>query len=209
MTQSPLKRFLRPTRPWVWLIALTLIYHIGGTLVLPQVLKHQLINISAERLDLSTEIDSISFDPYVFTLEVIGLNIADSENNSLLAFDSLSLNLAPSRYLFAKTIDIQSVDSTGLYSRIEIDREGQLNFEKIANRWAETSEPAEETPESSDNEEPPAIGVQNIQVNDAQIDLVDLQPEQAFELVLQNIQIDLENLQTFGNETAELMLNWI
>jgi hypothetical protein len=181
------------------------LYQLVGTVVVPQVLKHQLVKISAERLDLNTQITSLKFDPYVFSLLIEGLGVRDAENNNLIAFDSLYINTAPSRYLFAKSIDIQSFELEGLSVRIELDEQGQSNFQKVTDAWlasTERSEQPEQAEEIAEDATPPMAQIHNFRLQDAQLTFVDNQPTEIFELLLEDIQLELENLNTASSDSA-------
>ncbi len=204
MNAHPVRQFLSPRRPWLWLICLLLIYQLLGALILPMVLKHQLIKISAERTQLQTEIDLLKFDPYTFRLYMEGLDVRDAQNHSLLAFDSLDINLAPTRYLRGKILQVQSVDLDGLAIYLQRNSEGLTNVQQVIDNWFTSAPPVDQ--QASDTEtgttEAPAIQVDRFSLNGAQLSLSDQLPTTPFALLLQDVHFSLDGFNSLSEQPA-------
>lgn len=204
MNAHPVRQFLSPRRPWLWLICLLLIYQLLGALILPMVLKQQLIKISAERTQLQTEIDLLKFDPYTFRLYMEGLYVRDAQNRSLLAFDSLDINLAPTGYLRGKILQVQSVDLDGLAIYLERNSEGLTNVQQVIDNWFASAPPVDQQASDTETEttEAPAIQVDRFSLNGAQLSLSDQLPTTPFALLLQDVQFSLDGFNSLSEQPA-------
>ena len=70
-----------------------LIYGFFGFIVLPFVLKPQVIEIVKKETNSKITIDSISFNPFIFKLELSGVELSNLDDEPLLSFDSLLVDL--------------------------------------------------------------------------------------------------------------------
>jgi len=75
------------------IFALIALYTIVGFLVLPLILESQIPKSVAEITNSKITIKDISFNPYLFKIELVGVELRDNEEKHLASFDSLYIDI--------------------------------------------------------------------------------------------------------------------
>jgi len=76
-------------------IYLLTIYAILGFIVLPLVLKSQLVQIVQKETNAKLSLDSVFFNPLVFQLKINDIKLTDANDTHLLSLKSILINLEP------------------------------------------------------------------------------------------------------------------
>lgn len=117
---------------------LLVLYSLLGFVVLPWFVQGQLIALLEERLGLSTEIDSVRFNPYSMVAAIDGLRVSDSDGSALLSLEHLGADLAFMRLLLMQ-VSLSGVELTGLDVFVERESESSNTATELASRWQATA----------------------------------------------------------------------
>ena len=101
-----MKKILK--NPISWLAIPTLLYLIIGYLIVPVIIKGQIISLLKDKYNRETEIESVSFNPLIFNLAIDGFVLYDNDRTSFLSWETLDidLNILP---LFNSEIELESI----------------------------------------------------------------------------------------------------
>ena len=204
MTDNPIRRFLRPSRPWVWLIGLLSIYHLAGVVVAPLVAERQLGNFAEQRLGLDASLYRIRINPYSFSMQIEQLEITDAE--PLLSFDNLRLNIQPLSYIRARQIHIRSLEIFGLSVSLQRFEDGATNIERLQERFTETAIEEDTTTESQTNTEPVELLISSLALVDASLSLRDEALEIPLDFQIEQLQFHLTDFSSLSEQAAKLEL---
>jgi len=95
---STLTDFLQTRRRLLsWLGGLLLGYALLGFLLLPWLVESQLEKLLDERLSVTSEVESIYFNPFSFYFQIDQLRLNDPEQGTLFHLGNLQLNFQASR----------------------------------------------------------------------------------------------------------------
>src|SRR5690606_38480899 len=79
-------------RPWVWLLAILLIYPFVLAVIAPLVIKNQLEDLVENRLQLQLDVADISVHPYVLSLSIKDVKISGENLGEPIGFEQLFVN---------------------------------------------------------------------------------------------------------------------
>ncbi|MDX1573368.1 MAG: DUF748 domain-containing protein [Methylophaga sp.] len=191
----------------IWGFGMVLLYTLLGFLLLPWLAERQLVKTMHERLAVDGSVEKIDFNPYTFEVTVNNLHLSDKQNEQLMAWDRLYINLQPLQLFLLKIrFEEITIDSPALYFRRYSASENTLT--RLADSWNKTRE-GEEAEDTSEQE--PVIAqddplftleIADFNYNDGQLAYRDDVPESQFETVLSPINIHLDDFSTEAGETA-------
>ncbi|MCD4781727.1 MAG: DUF748 domain-containing protein [Candidatus Omnitrophica bacterium] len=208
---------------FVWLFFL---YTLTGFIVIPFGLKWFIEKKVPELCNHSVSINKIYFNPYSHRLRFHQLNVADENEQSLIAFNYLDINVRFIQ-LLKKKYHFQYVILDGFFSNVIIDQSGEVNLlnllpPELKGTLIETS-PKETSPESAIAQEDPFKNQNNKEgaVESAEsglpevlIDILTISNSGAyvrdesiqhpFEHTFNSINVKLENLSTIPDEDSRL-----
>ncbi len=208
------KSFLsRHRRFIIGLLSLVMIYTLAGFYLLPWLAERQLKNTLDQRLHLQTQLQDIRFNPFTFELNIASLAIQTRENQPLLAWNSVYVNVDPSQ-LVKGDISIPTVDINAVDLHFQRYSEAENTLTRLANTWQETavqedSEPATstESPVSEDDEPLFNIVLGSLNFDNGKLHYVDDVPAEPFKTVLSPINFQLNQFSTKADETAKTTLD--
>lgn len=76
------------------------LYTIFGFIILPLIVKPQIIKAANSELNATLSIENVYFNPFVFKLELDGLKLQDMEEKPLFSFKTLMINVDPSSLIY-------------------------------------------------------------------------------------------------------------
>lgn len=88
--------------------SLVFIYTIVGFVLLPLILKPQIIKAANEALDAKLSVDSIYINPFIFKVELDGVELESLNNKHLVSFNSLKVDLELYS-LFLSALHVKSI----------------------------------------------------------------------------------------------------
>ena len=181
---------------------LVLLYTLAGFFLLPYLAKKGIVDFVRGDLGRDTRIENVEFNPYVLSLKIKGLSIADTDGIKLAGIDELFVNFQLSSVFYrAWTFDEIRVD--GLYfflHRIDTEnsRLGHLIDDLASLRTAAEAAEAE-PPEATDG--PPRLWVRDLRLRGA-VDIRDDLPKTPVKLQLSPIDIAVTDLNTLPDKTG-------
>lgn len=207
------KSFLfRHRRFIIGLLSLVMIYTLAGFYLLPWLAERQLKNTLDQRLHLQTQLQDIRFNPFTFELNIAGLAIQTRENQPILAWNSVYVNVDPSQ-LVKGDISIPTVDINAVDLHFQRYSEAENTLTRLASIWQETaaqedSKPtaSTESPVSEDDEPLFNIVLGSLNFDNGKLHYVDDVPAEPFKTVLSPINFQLNHFSTKADETAKTTL---
>lgn len=191
-------------RPWVWLVALFLLYHLTLSVVVPMLIKSKLKELVVKRLQLNLDIDEISIDPYEFTLTINQLKISGKDLGQPLGFDLLFIDLQPWDS-FGDSWSIKTANLTGLYGEFNRIDAKTNNFTRILNHWTTSATTTNESASTATSSTLP-LRIEEIKLQIAQLKIVDQLPKSRFETDLGPVEFQAHQFSTLPNATGNQSL---
>lgn len=173
-----------------------IIYSLIGFLLVPWFVNRQVSNILADRLALTTTIESIYFNPFSFYFELTGLTVTDN-GASLLSLSHFHGNLQISRlFLLKAQLAEITIEGAGLNFLRSTETDNTLTL--LAQRWNDSSENSIEpnTTEPSTESELPPVEVLRLELSDIRLNLVDSSLATEFTTSLKLEQLLVESFST-------------
>ena len=171
MTPRELRHRLRLQGMRLWILAALVVYSIVGFVLVPWVVRRQLVDFVQQDLGRRLALERVRFNPYTFALRVLGFDMEESDGTPLLAFGELLVDFEPGASLVQRAWDFGEI--TLRAPRINYVRftSGDDNFGRLV---SDLQKPAEE--EEAAPAEPtgvPRVVIAKIAVEDAAIDVAD------------------------------------
>ena len=109
------------------LYGLVIIYTLVGFFLVPYLLKTKGADIVNEKINGKLSIESASFNPYSFRLEIDGLKLTSLENRNIFSLDELNVNLQVLS-LLNKTLHVKSAEFKAPYLDVIYSKEKKINL---------------------------------------------------------------------------------
>jgi hypothetical protein len=185
-----------PRKPLPWVILSLVIYTAAGFWLLPWVAKDQLPVIIAANYGLTSSIGEIHTNPFTLTVEIEDLSINDPDQQALLGFDRLVLNLETASIIhLALTLKELSVDNLYLNTL-------RYTFDDSNLQRALDAAPAADTV-AADNAAPLPLLIYDINIREARLNIEDRLPSVPFKTVLGPVNITINELSTLPGRSGQ------
>lgn len=201
---STLSAFIQSRRRLlIWLGGLLLGYALLGFLLLPTLVESPLEKILDERLSVSSEVESIYFNPFSFYLEIGQLSLTDPDQGALLQLGNLQLNFQASRLVLLKLqfAEIRVANIDIYYTRSSVE---DNTVSRLAQRWAST---AAEVPETQlnpkDSGELIRLEILSLHLSNISTHIVDEVPATPFSTSLSLVQAQIDNFSTLPDQSGD------
>lgn len=190
-----------------WLGGILLGYSLLGFFLLPWLLQSQLEQILDERLDVTSEVEVVYFNPFNFYFEIEQLSLNDPEQDALLNLGNLQLNFQPSRLFLLKLqfAEVRITDLDVYYSRESAEND---TISRLARRWSDTAEATTEpaaTAAVSGDLIP--LEILSLTLSNINTHLRDALPTTPFETTLSLAQAQVDNFSTLPDRTGNNVLS--
>ena len=177
-----------------------LVYGLFGFIVLPFILKPQVIEIVQNETNAKISVDSISFNPFLFKLKLSGVELSSLDDKPLVSFNSLLIDVELYS-LLRSAIHINEI--TLSQPKIHV----VYNDDKTVNLLAILKEKEEaKTADSSEPSAIPRIIIDSLKLVDGYVSYEDYSLESKFDFSFGDIGFELKNIDTndFNSSNAEL-----
>ena len=160
-----------PRRLGVFLLVAFVLYSVIGFVVAPFVLKSQLEKRLPAELGRTVRIESVRLNPWILSMTIEGLAIADRDGGAFVGWDRVYVNFDPTSF-FVKEWRFQEITAIAPSGRVFVNQDGSLNFADLLAKFAA----------KSDEPEKPAwpLRVAKMVVTGAQLDFADHSRSQEF-----------------------------
>ena len=191
------KKLLR--NPLFWVTALIVLYMFIGFIVIPFVIKRQAADFIKEEYNRDAQIESVSFNPFTFTLSIGGFQINEKDIDVFLKWQDFYIDLN-FLSLFSKEIDIEEFQL--LYPEANIiKKEDEFNFSDLITK-------EEEQIDSLEKEFGWDILIRNLRIKKMNLLFQDKSVEPTAEVHIDSIDILLTNIHPFTQDTTEFKVEF-
>lgn len=192
-----------------WGAVLLAVYTIAGFLIVPWWLERTLPDELEARLGWQASVEEVNLNPFTLSVEAVELNAADSDNERVLAFEELYINLSlwP---LFTGVISFQEITLDDPFLRLDLLEDYSLN---LARDWrrANPQDPQEQADNGTQqpDSEPAKLYFDSLEVNGGELLLRDFSSngEETFRITPLDLAInDLATWPRNGNDSSDYLL---
>ncbi len=177
-----------------------LIYAILGFVVLPFILKPQILSIVQKESNAKLKIESIYFNPFLFKLNLSGIELSSQENKHLLSLKSLKFDFELYS-LFNLSIHVKNFTLEEPTLSVVYQKDKTLNFAHLLK-----PSPAKAKEESSSEFELPRIILDKIAIVNGVINYEDYTHPTKFDFSFKSMGFELRDIDTdeFNTSSASL-----
>ncbi|MDD2653239.1 MAG: DUF748 domain-containing protein [Sulfurimonas sp.] len=184
------------------LLSLFMLYTLLGFFVIPFVLEMQIPKIVSNQLHAKLSIKDISFNPFLFHLDVYGVELQDEREQKLASFEVFRANFEP-HLLFVGSVYFKNITLQKPQIFLNFDKEGKLNFDNLVKNSTQN-----EPNKTRSSSELPHIVIDTVALEDGSFALHDLRNPTPFELVADAINLKVSDIdtQSFDAKSAKVRL---
>ena len=96
LLKNQLKQWIDYRQKRFWAVVVFVIYTLTGFLILPMVMKNTMVDLVADRLGRTLQIEKIHVNPFNFRLIFEAIQLNDTDDVALIRADSITVNLETS-----------------------------------------------------------------------------------------------------------------
>jgi outer membrane protein OmpA-like peptidoglycan-associated protein len=177
----------------IWLIVVVaglLLYAACGFLLVPRIVRVQLLAFASENYHRQAQVGEIRFNPFTLTLEARNFSFPDADGARMLAFERLMLDFDISS-VWRVGASLAAVELEQPYVRVQLRKDGSLNLGDLAPR-ARPQAPATEKEESI------GVFVDRLSVTTGNVGFEDHTRATLFATQLRPINFELRDFSTGG-----------
>jgi hypothetical protein len=187
---------------WAAVAGVLLAYTAAGFLLVPRLVRNQLVDTIAETYDREAQVGKVRFNPYTFILEIEDFAMPDTDARPLLGFKRLHIDFELMSIIRrAYSFKAITLDQPSALAVVRAD--GSLNLADLAR---EAQPPAEPQPEP-ESAEVPRLFIGTFSVDTGRIDFEDQSRSSEFRSSLQPITFVLRDFSTTGTGANSYMLD--
>lgn len=172
------------------LLSLLVLYSILGFFVLPWVAKSQIVKIVEQNTNSKLQIENISFNPFLFKLQLEYIQLTSIQNKPLVNFKSLYIDVELYS-LFTRTIHIKDILLHKPEIFVALSKEKKLNLLSILKE-----EPEKLKKETSESMKLPRVVIDNIKLIDGDMDYEDYTKNDKYTFDFHDIGFSLKDIDT-------------
>src|SRR5580692_6274259 len=121
MKQNPFASLsVRKRKLIYWLLGLLALYAIVGFLILPPIIRAVAVKQLSTQLDRRVSIQAVKLNPFVPSMTIRGLLIADKDGQPFVSWDEVYVNFQISS-LFAKAWTFKEISASKPFVRMRIN----------------------------------------------------------------------------------------
>ncbi|WP_298451150.1 DUF748 domain-containing protein [uncultured Marinobacter sp.] len=181
-------------------LVLILLYSLAGFLVLPWWLKRALPDQLEQHMSWQTEVGDINSNPFALSVEALNLSAQDSDNQKVVGFDRLYINLNFFE-LLRGIVGFEAIELDEPFIRLDLLDDYSVNFARdFQAASAREKEALDESAEPEEGQSPPSIYFQQLTINGGELLFRDFtQPEMA-EFRILPLDLTLSDLATWQRD---------
>ncbi|WP_373004543.1 DUF748 domain-containing protein [Sulfurimonas sp.] len=165
-------------------------YAILGFIVLPLVLKSQLVEIVQKETNAKLSLDSVFFNPFIFSLKINEIKLTDANDVHLVSLKSILINLEP-HSLFNASVHIKNIALEEPNISLIYKKDKSINLASIL------KEKEQEVKQENTSEfEMPRIILNSVAIIDGRINYEDYTHKTPFEFSFGRIGFELRDIDT-------------
>ena len=173
-------------------------YALLGFIIIPLVLKPQVIDIVQKETNAKIDIEDIYFNPFTFRLELANTKLTSLDKKELISIKRIILNIQTSS-LFYATIHIRDFILEEPSISLVLDKNKKINFASIAKESSDSTK----SKEGDSAGYIPRIILDRVAIVDGTLNYEDFSHKSKFDFGLDNIGFELENIDTKDLNTSD------
>lgn len=190
------ERLSRRTRRWVlWLAGAFIAYSLIGFLVVPAVVKWQVVKQLPAATKRQAAVRQVKFNPWALSLTVRGLELTEPDGRRFAGWEEFYVNFqASSLFRWQWTFhDIRLVD---LFAEVVLFPDGRLNFANMFEADPAAPPPRPPPSDSTAKAGPPRIGIHHLAITNGFVAFEDQTLRKPFRTEYRPINLELKRFTT-------------
>ena len=179
-----------------------LIYALFGFVILPFILKSQIVEIVQKQTNAKLSLESVRFNPFIFQLKISGIELTSLDDKHLVSLKSLLLNVEPyslaNSAVHVKKFILEKPEVSLVYYKNK-----NLNFSDLVRKNDSESEVNE-----PNNISIPRIIIDIFSIEDGSVNYEDFTNKSKFDFSFNNIGFELKNIDTKDFNTSDAQLRF-
>lgn len=181
-----------------WVLGLLVAYTAVGFLVVPWLVKRELVNGIDRGFGLPAAVEAIRFNPWTLTLEVEGFTLRDGDDAVIVGFDDLRVN-AQTSSVFRRALTFREITLIRPFGSLVRRADGGLNVDPILAGLG----PGAPDPEAGGGAGAPRLLVHELAIEGGVIEVTDALLETPFVASIGPIDIHVTDLTTLPDLAGE------
>ena len=185
-----------------YILYILAIYAVVGFIILPLVLKPQIIKIVEEQTNAKLSCEKIYFNPFIFNLSLHGVVLSDLQNNKLISFRKFFIDFELYS-IFGGAIHLKSIALDEPKIFVELSKNKEVNLLGIVKSSPDTNTTASQ---ETTKTEIPHIIIDKVKLSDGYISYKDFSLKHEFDFSFGRIGFVLKDIDTndFKKKGAKL-----
>jgi uncharacterized protein DUF748 len=192
------------------LLGLFLLYTLVGYLVIPWAITTKVPPRLSEQLGRPVAIQEAEFNPFLFTLQINGFDVQESDGSPLLGLGELFINFDPAASLVNRAYTFAEIRVELPYGLAWVRADGSLNLAALGSSSAPQDVPPEALPEensSPESAELPAILIEQLSIQQGMLEFRDSSRPTPFVAHFVPINLTLEQFSTQKGQANSYVLS--
>jgi uncharacterized protein involved in outer membrane biogenesis/outer membrane protein OmpA-like peptidoglycan-associated protein len=181
------------------LVIAVALYSLLGFLILPGIGQRIANQQLAQYAAVPARLERLQLNPFSLELSLWGLRIGEAEQQQI-AFERLYTNLQLDS-LWTGVLHLSDIELDKPHSEVLFGKDGRLNLTQLFNLPA-SPQPAVEEPAG----EPFPLRISRIKLSGGNLHFQDLRPSEPIEFLYDDLNLELHNLSTLPDDSAEMNL---
>ena len=177
---------------------LAVAYLLFGWLILPRIIQTQAEKFIAEKTGHHLTMNRPEFNPLKFSLHLSGLTLTQPDNEPLLAFRDLVVDLSATS-IYRSTLTFDSIRLDGLEATAILLPKGKLNWSALIDAFKSKDNKQEEATNSS----LPKLDIHQFILADARLNFTDKRTSSVFSTRIEPLNVELTDISTLPNEKGQ------
>ena len=185
------------------LVSIFLLYTIAGFFIVPMIIKSEAIDYIKDEFQRNAEIESVSFNPFTFSLSVEGFKLYEKEKSDVfISFKKffIDIRLLP---LISKEIYFQEITLTEPDGNVIRFNEEEFNFSDM---MKSETEPTSDSVKTNEEDEPWEIFIQKFELQRLRLLVSDRAVNPPGETRIDSFSVTVTNLRFNSSDTSDFYL---
>jgi hypothetical protein len=179
-------------------VGLFLFYLITGFIIIPLALTWAIPSQGSKIFKHPVSVHSVLFNPFLLQLEINGFSIKDHQNQPLVGFDRLFVDVSFLGFL-KKMVHVESVDLKGLNVNVTLLQGGKVNLLDLVPAPVSSPASSGSSVKESASQKPvvlPTILIDRITLREGKVNFTDQTIQPVFVATLSGIEVKVSNVST-------------
>jgi hypothetical protein len=185
-------------RPLIGLAVAIVLYALLGFFLAPVLIKNTATNAVRDNVGAELELQKVTVNPFVLSLQIDGLKLDDPGGNAFLDIETIFINFQLSS-LFRWALTFREFHIVSPTVRLARAGDGEFNFAFLTQQ---ATEPAADEPEAATDAGPPRLLIQDFAISNSVVDWKDDVPREPVNTRFGPINIAISELNTLPDRTG-------